>query len=877
MTSDVASAHAPKWRFRLDSTADLADLAEANGVSIPTSDDLSALAQPLTVSGMTVPNRLAIQPMEGCDGDSVGRPGNLTRRRYERFAAGGAGLLWMEATAVVPEGRANPRQLAFNDESKAALAEMVAHIRQVARDTRGHEIVLVSQLTHSGRYSKPDGVPAALMAMHHEGRDATLTLPADGQIVTDEYLDGLVTHYVAAAKMAVETGFDAVDVKACHGYLLNELLAAHTREGRYGGSFENRTRLMLDIVDAIRAEVPAARITTRLGIFDAIEYPFGWGVDEHDPTQADLTEPKKLIGLLAERGVELIDLTLGNPYYKPHINRPYNDAVAGGTGSPEHPVIGAARLIDLVGEVQQAFPDLAVIGSGYSWFRTLLPNVGAATIADGRAKIIGAGRMAFAYPAFAADILQTGKLDPKKVCVGCSGCMQMMRDGQVAGCVVRDTDVYGPIFRRGRLANREKLLELAESCRLCNDATCVRGCPAGIDIPDFMGKFLDGDEFGAYESIRQSNVFPLVCAELCPVEQQCQGHCLQRFIGDGPLPIADIQRHLSTVAIENGWAALSVPRKASGKRIAVVGAGPAGLACAAVLIQAGHSVTIFDRSEKATGGMIESVIPADRVGTSLGNEIAAVFKDVPADRLTIRGGLELSVENDLDAVLTEGDFDATFLAVGLSQASGLDTDKPTGVVDALSFLRSTKHGDGAGVIGKRVAVIGGGNTAIDAALAAAKGGAADVYLIYRRSWKEMPAWTAERDEAMAAGIHVLVLTQPLGYEADGETLTAVRVCPTVLGKPDDSGRRRPIPQTGSAYTLEMDLVVEALGQKAPPDLSEGLGGVALDEGLVTVDESLETTRPGAFAGGDIVRGPGTVVAAVADGMAAARSIVERLK
>ena len=382
MTSDATSTHAPKWRFRIRTTEDLAELAEANGVRIPTSDDFSVLAQPLTVGGMTVPNRLAIQPMEGCDGDSVGRPGKLTRRRYERFAAGGAGLLWMEATAVVPEGRANPRQLAFNADSKDALADMLAHTRQVARDACGHEVVLVSQLTHSGRYSKPEGKTAALMAMHHAGRDAALTLPRDGQIVTDDYLDSLVERFVAAAKMAMEIGFDAVDVKACHGYLLNELLAAHTREGRYGGSFENRTRLMLAIVDAIRSEVPEARITSRLGIFDAIEHPYGWGVDRDDPTKADLTEPKQLIGLLAERGVELIDLTLGNPYYKPHINRPYNDAVAGGAPSPEHPVVGAARLLDLVGEIQQTFPDLAVIGSAIAgsgrscptWPRPRLPT-----------------------------------------------------------------------------------------------------------------------------------------------------------------------------------------------------------------------------------------------------------------------------------------------------------------------------------------------------------------------------------------------------------------------------------------------------------------------------------------------------------------------
>ncbi|MHC4563591.1 MAG: FAD-dependent oxidoreductase [Planctomycetota bacterium] len=865
----------PRWQFRLRSLGDLAEMCSRLGVSVPTSDDLTVLAQPLTIGDLTIPNRLAIHPMEGCDGDAQGRPGPLTVRRYERFAAGGAGLLWMEATAIVPEGRANPRQLWLNDDSKAEFADLVQRIHTIAaaRHGQAHRPILVAQLTHSGRYSKPHGKTAVMMAAHNPKRDAMLQLPRDGQIVTDDYLDSLADHYVSAARIAMEAGFDAVDVKACHGYLLNELLGAHTREGRHGRSFENRTRLILAIVDRIRAEVPQARITARLGVYDAMEYPYGWGVDKDDVNTPDLTEPKKLIGLLADRGVELINITVGNPYFLPHVNRPYNESTVGGYDSPEHPLTGVARIIELVGEIQQSFPDMAMIGTGYSWLRTLMPFVAAATVRDGRAKMVGCGRMAFAYPDFPADIFAKGAMNPEKVCVGCSGCTQMMRDGGMAGCVVRDSEIYGPLFRRGRLRDRDNLLRLAEGCRLCNEATCTQGCPAGVDISGFIGKFLEGDEHAAYDILRAANAFPLVCAELCPVEQQCQGHCLQEFIGDGALPIADIQRHLSVMAIEHGWAKLDIPEAPSGRRVAIVGAGPAGLACAAELLKAGHAVTVFDKS--GWGGMVESVIPSGRVGPALGEEIAATFKDVPEDRLTLRKGVELSGGQNLDSLLGEG-FDAAFIGLGLQQATGIDCDKPAGVTDALTFLQATKRGDDASAAGNRVAVIGGGNTAVDAAVAAVDAGARDVSLIYRRSFKEMPAWTAERDHAMAAGVNFLILTQPLGYESVNDQLTGLRVCPTALGDPDASGRRRPIAQKASAYLLEADVVIEAIGQRAPAELGDMLGGVDMPDGLVQVDDSLETTRSGVFAGGDIVRGPSTVVAAVADGMAAARTINKRL-
>jgi 2,4-dienoyl-CoA reductase-like NADH-dependent reductase (Old Yellow Enzyme family) len=633
-------------------------------VPVDAIEDVSVLTEPVQAGGLLIPNSLAVHPMEGCDGDSAGWPGKLTLRRYERFAAGGAGLIWAEATAVVPEGRANPRQLWFNEKSKDSFAAMVKRMREVAAESMGpeHKPVIVAQLTHSGRYSKPESVAHPMILQRDPYRDALVPqekpnpdakskIPDDWPVLTDEYLDELQDAYVAAARMAFEVGFDAVDVKSCHGYLINELFACRNRKGKYGGPFENRIRFVLDVIDKIHKELgEETPVVTRLGIYDAIPYPYGWGVDKDDYTKPDLTEPKKLIALLRERGVKLINVTAANPYYNPHVGRPFNEPIVGGYEEPEHPLAGVSRLINLAGEIQKKFGDIAIVGTGYSWLRTLLPNVAAASKANGLAAIVGVGRMAFAYPNFAKDIISRGKLDPAKVCVSCSACTQIMRDAGMTGCVVRDNEVYGPIFAHGRMSDRDNLLRLASACRQCQESTCRLACPAGVNIPKFIGLFLDGEDRAAYEVIREANVFPQVTAWLCPVEQQCEGNCLQRFIGDGPVPIADIQRYLAKTANKNGWSKLRIPKQTTGKNVAIIGAGPAGLACAAKLLEAGHAVTVFDRSTEF-GGMMESVIPLEKQSDSLKNEITAIFQDVPEDRLLKRLGKELNADFNLDTII----------------------------------------------------------------------------------------------------------------------------------------------------------------------------------------------------------------------------------
>ena len=400
----------------------------------------SILDTSIDIYGKTAANRILFQPMEGCDGTTDGALGELTFRRYLRFVEGAPGIIWFEATAVCNEGRANPRQLYINENTVESFKSVVAQIKAKSLELHGFEPVMIVQLTHSGRYSKPNGTPEPIVAYRNENwekgkEDQPFT------VATDEYLATIPAMYSEAAKLALEAGFDGMDVKCCHGYLFNEFLSAFEREGNYGGSLENRTRLYFDCIDAVKNAVgEKAFVTTRLNSCDCFPYGYGFGVNEKN--EIDLTETKLIIEKLREKGIELVNLTIGNPYLIPHINRPYS------VKSPEDGKIGMKRVYDVTKEITASFPDIKFAVSALSYEGENAVKYAEKLISSGVGDFAGFGRMTFAYPSFYKDYLETGTLDKNKVCIKCSKCSELMRAGTVSGCVIRDSEVYIPYYNK---------------------------------------------------------------------------------------------------------------------------------------------------------------------------------------------------------------------------------------------------------------------------------------------------------------------------------------------------------------------------------------------------------------------------------------------
>lgn len=422
--------------------ADILHQIKSMKFDIPYDTDTSILSTPLQVKGenFTLKNRLTYHPMEGFDSSEDGSPGELTERRYRRFAKSGASLVWIEAVAVQEDARTSRRQLWItkdNLDSYKRLADMI--------HSESNGVPIILQLTHSGRFSKPSNKPAPVISYHNPILNRAFDIPADYPVVTDDYLDRLGEKFIEAAGLAKEAGFDGVDVKACHRYLLSELLSAFTREGKYGGSYENRTRLFKDIISGIKAKYGSElAVASRFNLYDSIDYPYGFGVDKENYRKPDFTETIKLLGEINALGVNLIDITMGTPYFNPHVNRPYS---RGGYIPPELPLEGVERLIQGTGIVQKALPDMTFIGTGYSFLGEYAAAVAAGAINNGLVKAAGFGRMAFAYENLVNDIL-SDNYDRKKACITCGKCTEIMRANGTTGCPVRDSEVYAPIYKK---------------------------------------------------------------------------------------------------------------------------------------------------------------------------------------------------------------------------------------------------------------------------------------------------------------------------------------------------------------------------------------------------------------------------------------------
>ena len=457
----------------LDSPAALRDRLAELGVELPVDDEVQAdgvLSEPVrlvdgSAGELSAPNRFAVLPMEGWDGTDDGRPTDLVRRRWQRFGESGAGLVWGEATAVVPEGRANPNQLVIDERTVTDLAAL-------RRSLAGDQVAGL-QLTHSGRWSRPDGSARPRTATAHPVLDTRLGIGADA-VLTDAELDGLGERFVRAAVLAGEAGFDFVDVKCCHGYLLHELLSGRDRPGPYGGSLDGRTRFVRRVIAGIRATAPGIAVAVRLSAFDLVPFrsgPGGAGEPEDgdlprpfggDRTGlvVDLTETHELLDLLAAEGVGLVCTTAGSPYYNPHIQRPAYFPPSDGYEPPEDPLVGVARQVGVTAELARAHPDLTIVGSGYSYLQDWLPNVAQAVVAGGGADLVGLGRMVLSYPTLPTDVLAGRPLERRLVCRTFSDCTTAPRSGLVSGCYPLD-----PFYK-----DRPERVELTQAKRRAKEA-----------------------------------------------------------------------------------------------------------------------------------------------------------------------------------------------------------------------------------------------------------------------------------------------------------------------------------------------------------------------------------------------------------------------
>jgi len=479
-------------KFRFKAGEEMKAKALELGVELPWSDSIDVLLQPVEIAGIKVPNGLAVQPMEGFDADENGAPGELAFRRYNRYAAGGNGMIWFEACSLVPDGRSNPHQFMLTGDNVHVYRKLTDQIRATAEEHYGkdHRPFLVLQFTHSGRYSKPaegfkpkifsnnavlnsphpltlptsrDRLSPALPTVAGEGEPSTRNSERSGDpdlsglqpatrseaeipiyrdrnpqlYFTDTEIDAIKSAYIGAFTLAEQAGFDAVDVKACHGYLLHELLYAYDRtDSKYGGSFENRTRFVREVFSTPTRLVKSMR----LNAFDLV--PYGFGMKRDGSMEIDLTETKKLISQLSD-SVPLWNITAGIPRHAAHVGRPFDRGVFNAPVPEEHPLEGIARLIGATGELQQTFPGLQFVGTAYSWLRQYFPNVGAGVVNQKKVSFIGLGRSSFAYPDAPKDLMDKGMLDPKKVCVSCSKCTELMRKGGPTGCAVRDEQYKG--------------------------------------------------------------------------------------------------------------------------------------------------------------------------------------------------------------------------------------------------------------------------------------------------------------------------------------------------------------------------------------------------------------------------------------------------
>lgn len=430
---------------------------------------------------------------------------------------------------------------------------------------------------------------------------------------------------------------------------------------------------------------------------------------------------------------------------------------------------------------------------------------------------------------------------------------------------------------------KEEAMEEALRCINCKNAQCIKGCPVAINIPGFIEKVKEGNIEEAYQVISEASALPAVCGRVCPQESQCEGKCIRGIKGE-PVSIGKLERFVADWAMENGIKPQGAEKK-NGKRVAVIGSGPAGLTCAGDLAKAGYEVTIFEALHEP-GGVLVYGIPEFRLPKS--RVVAREIENVKSLGVKIETNVVVGKSVTIDELLEEEGFDAVFIGsgAGLPKFMGIPGEQANGVFSANEYLTRSnlmkafdEQCETPIMRGKKVAVVGGGNVAMDAARTALRLGA-EVHIVYRRSEEELPARVEEVHHAKEEGIIFDLLTNPVEILEDEKGwVNGIKCIRMELGEPDDSGRRRPVEVAGSEFVIEADTVIMSLGTSPNPLISATTEGLEVNKWkcIIADEEFGKTSKTGVYAGGDAVTGAATVILAMGAGRAGARGIDEYLK
>jgi len=823
--------------FYLETLDDLRAEMARLGLDIPIEEDLARLSESQSVGERKIANRFCSQPISGNDVDTDGAPGEMTFHRYTDYAHGGFGLIWIESTAAMRAGR--PAQLALTEANVDRFRNLVESMRSAwASRTESpdpNELTIVLQLTasYAGATQRFPG------------------LPDDVPLITDDAIEACLADLGDGAVLAAEAGIDGVDIQSCRGTLASRLLSAFEREGAFGGGFENRSRFLRDAVAQVRSACPDLMIATRLTAYDAMRRPYGFGVDASDYRKEDLDEPRRLVRELQEVGLDLLNVNCASPNLQGPVKNRSLKPVPDGEPPDEHPLMVLDRQLRIARTLREAAPGLPVVGSGFSWLRSFVPQVAVGAIANGAIDFLGLGRSALAYPNAPREIFDLNGMRPEATCMVCFACSILRDEKKPVGCPIRDPAVYGESFQP-RQISPDQLESEARRCHFCEAAPCVAACPNQMDIPGFIRAYLEGDESRAWDIIRSSDVLPEMTAHLSPGWLQSEGACIETALNGFPVPILELQHAISWRARDRRETGVRLPDETTGKRIAVVGGGPAGIAATIRLVELGYEVDLYEQSNQL-GGIPHRVIPSSRTPDFLPEIDVSLQPAIESERLRIHREVGLGADVSLNELA--GESAAVLLAVGVWKERSIGDAE--GVMTGLDFLEAVKQGE-IGSAPERVAILAGGDSAMDAAVTALQLGARETSVVFGGPRSEMH-WHLPESWFEAPGVETRMQCQPLGYQRNSNGIL--------------SGLKFRDLETKTEGVLAIDLVIEAMGLEVADGVQTALVGVSLDEaGRVRTIDGCRTELDRVYAAGGLVNGGASVGQCVAEGMRAAEAI-----